>query len=152
MPRTALVPYGEAVTTPQVVFMRREGVGRNVLNKLFRTGELDSVVIGGRYRHVINASWHALLERRRLGVERPEHERQAAIEAYQRSLLLQGSRIAAKARSGWTGGNRPADPRQASTAEVPPLSLLPRPEPSPGHRKSSLSKRVSTTKDTAAVT
>jgi hypothetical protein len=147
-----LVAQG-AVTVPQRLLMQLETLSINMLTALYRAGEIDSVVIAGRQRRVIIGSYLALLKRRQLGVARPEAERVAAIEAYQRSLLTEGSTNAARARTGITPGTRAKGRRKAAALAVPRQNLFPRqPESRRRLRPSSASKSVVTEKDSVTTT
>jgi hypothetical protein len=108
---------------PQAVFRKVEHIGRNKLDGLFRTGEVDSVVIGERTRHVILGSWRAYVARQMAGTERDPVEKARAIEAYRASVQRsQGARATALARSGWgpdhgkRGGSKHLTSRGAAAA------------------------------------
>jgi hypothetical protein len=103
-----------AVTVPQRLLMRLENLSINMLVALYRSGELDSIVIAGRQRRVIIASYIAMLRRRQLGIARPEAERLAAVESYERSLLTEGAANAARARTGISREKRARGRRKAA--------------------------------------
>ena len=108
-----------AVTIPQQRLMALETISINVLIGLYRAGQIDSVVIGGRVRRVIIASYLAYLRRRQLGIARDEGERRAAVENYERSLTSKSAQNAARARRGITAASRkrpPSPVRQAVAA------------------------------------
>ena len=128
-----------AYSMPQAEFRRREGIGRNLLTHLFKTGELDSVVVGARLRHVILSSWVAYIDRRQRGMERDPDERAASIAAYAESVRLSsGGKGAAQARSGWLPGHgkQGASPRRAARLAVAERKT-PRPadKPKPARRR-----------------
>jgi hypothetical protein len=126
-----------AVTIPQRKLMQIEDLGINVLGRLFRTGEVDSLIIGGRERRAVISSYLDYVRRQQLGVPRPEAERLAAIDNYRRSLTTAGSLAAARARSGITSGTRAKAQRTRSRRAVARQTTSPQPEPSPKLRKSS---------------
>jgi hypothetical protein len=103
-----------AVTIPQRQFMKLEKIGINLLTGLYRTGEVDSVVVGERLRRVVIGSYFAYLRRRQLGIARDEAERQAAIQSYKQSLTTRGAAAAARARSGINRGTRARGKRKAA--------------------------------------
>jgi hypothetical protein len=113
---------------PQSEFRRREHIGRNLLDHLFKTGEVDSVVIGQRIRHIILPSWSDYVARRLAGIERDPAEKARAIEAYRASVARsKGGKATALARSGWgkdhgrAGGSKHVTSRAAAaTQRVPP--------------------------------
>lgn len=93
---------------------RRENIKPTLFNKLIRTGEIDSFVLGSRYRYVPLESWRAYLERCRRNESRDPVEKAAAAAAYRESCKLHGVQAAARARAGWTNpGVAPA--RRSST-------------------------------------
>jgi hypothetical protein len=94
------------VTIPQRRLMALELLSINVLIHLYQTGEIDTIVIGGRVRRVFIASYLAYLRRQQLGLPRDEGERLAAIESYERSLSTQGAVNAARARRVITAASR----------------------------------------------
>ena len=145
-----LVEQG-AVTVPQRLLMQLENLSINMLVGWYRSGELDSVVVGGRQRRVFLASYLALLRRRQLGVVRPEAERLAAIENYERSLLPEGSANAARARRGISPETRAKGRRKPVALKVPRRSLFPQPTPRGRARRSSPSKPVTVAKDSTTL-
>jgi hypothetical protein len=96
---TAAASYS-MVTAPVSLFIRLSGLGHNASYTLFEAGEVDTVVAGG-YRLVLMPSFHAYLERQRLGLDRDPVERATAVASYRRSLgISRGARNAARARAG----------------------------------------------------
>jgi hypothetical protein len=107
---------------PQVEFRRRENIGRNLLTSLFRKGEVESIVIGDKNRHVIMSSWRDYVARKLSGTERDPAEKQRAIEAYQASVARsKGARATALARSNWgpDHGKKGGSPHLASPRAAP---------------------------------
>jgi hypothetical protein len=120
---------------PQAEFRRRENLGRNLLDSLIRNGEVDSVVVGQRARHIILESWYAHLARRLAGTERDPVEKQRAIESYQASLAKStGAKATKLARSNWgadhgrKGGSPHLANRGAAAARTrsPPAAEAPK--------------------------
>ena len=132
----------EGITIPQRRLMELEDLSVNLLIGLYRNGEIDSVVIGGRLRRVVVASYLAYLRRRQLGLARDEGERQAAIQSYRQSLSSKGAENAARARAGISRGARARGPRKAAAPHEEQRRLAPR-----QHPKSSLNKSQSLTKE-----
>jgi hypothetical protein len=126
-----------ATTMPQRQLMRLEHLSINMLNVWYRTGELDSVVIGGRQRRVFIESYINLLWRRFHGLARPEAERLAAVEAYLRSLSNEGAANAARARTGISPETRARGRRKRAALAVPRQSAALPPKPRDRSRKSS---------------
>jgi hypothetical protein len=124
MPRTLpLTDTGySGYSMPQAEFRRRENLGRNLLDSLIKTGEVDTVVVGQRSRHVILESWHAYLARRLAGAERDPVDKQRAIASYRLSLeRSKGAKATRLARSGWgpDHGKRGGSPHLASPRAAP---------------------------------
>jgi hypothetical protein len=87
---------------PQVTFRKRANIGRNLTTALLVRGEIDSLVIGLRSRHIIWQSWLEYLQRQVGGVERDPEEKRRAAEGYRRSMeRSRGAQATALARSGW---------------------------------------------------
>jgi hypothetical protein len=89
-----------AVTIPQGALCERERISHSLLTSLFRDGEVDSAVIGGRFRHVIEQSWRDYVERKRLGLERDPAEKAAAAAAYRASVPPDRTLAASRAFAG----------------------------------------------------
>jgi hypothetical protein len=112
---------------------RREHVKPTLFNKLIRNGEIDSFVLGSRYRYVPLESWRAYLERRRRNESRDPVEKAAAAAAYRESCKLHGGQAAARARAGWTNpgvapARRPSTSHSASSRQTgsPPAAEAPK--------------------------
>jgi hypothetical protein len=118
MPQSVLeqLAAAGAVTIPQQQLMALERLSTNTLFPLYRAGEVDSVIIGGRVRRVFIASYLAYLRRRQLGIERDEGERRAAAESYERSLTARSAQNAARARRGITAASRQRSSRSRKIA------------------------------------
>jgi hypothetical protein len=129
------------VTIAQRKLMAMEGLSINMLISLYRSGELDTLVIGGRLRRIVLRSYVEYLQRQQRGLVRDESERRAAIENYRRSLSTQGAANAARARTGITMETRARGRRKAAALHEEPRRLAPR------HPKSSLNKSQSLTKE-----
>jgi hypothetical protein len=124
---------------PQVAFRQYANIGRNLLNSLIKNGDVDTVVVGERARHVIVQSWHDHLQRRLDGVERDPAERQRAIESYKRSLeRSKGAKATKLARSGWgpDHGKRGGSPHRANRG-APRVHRSPPPDTSASKTKPS---------------
>ena len=154
MPRIVAKPTYAAVTIPMRRLAEAEAVGHNVMWRLAATGEIDTIIIGGRYRHVLAASWDAYLERQRLGIERNPVERAAAAASYRQSLAGVGGRAAARARRGtkWGQALAAAGKPEESPGVLtdPPGRKLPRPA-QPRRRKVSPNTDHSSAKDTITI-
>jgi hypothetical protein len=111
----------QGFSMPQAEFRRRENIGRNLLTSLFKNGEIDSIVVGERSRHVIMESYYAYLGRQMAGTDRDPVEKQRAIEAYRISLeRSKGARATALARSAWgpDHGKRGGSPHLANKRTI----------------------------------
>jgi hypothetical protein len=97
MPPIALLDTALTATVERLI--AETGIKHNAWYDLFRGGDVDSLVVGGR-RLGVCQSVRDYIERQRLGLERDPAEKQAAAEAYARSLSHVGARGAAKARAG----------------------------------------------------
>jgi hypothetical protein len=154
MPRIVAKPTYAAVTIPARRLSEVEGVGRNTLWRLMSGGQLDSVIVGGKHRHVVVASWDDYLDRQRLGVERNPVQKAAAIASYRSSLAGVGGQAAARARRGTAWGRKlAAEAEGGSTLEVltdPPRSGHPRPA-QPRRRKVSSSTSPNVAEGTPAI-
>ena len=124
---------------PQVAFRQRVNIGRNLLARLLRDGEVDSLVIGLRARHVVWQSWLDYLDRAQRGVERDPGEKRLAAEGYRRSMeRSRGARATALARSNWgpdhgkKGGSPHLTSRRAASSQraSPPAVAAPKTKPS----------------------
>jgi hypothetical protein len=123
---------------------RRENVKPTLLNKLVKVGDLDSFVLGSRYRYVPLESWRAYIERCRRNESRDPVEKAAAARAYRESCKLRGGQAAARARSGWTDpGKAPArrqavsNPAGSRKRASPPSPAAEAPKTKPTSRRSS---------------
>jgi hypothetical protein len=96
-----------AVTAPQRQFCESEGVSLSLLTSLFASGEIDSVIIGGRFRHVILSSWNSYIRRKQLGLERDPTEREAAAARYRSSVQPYSTAAARRALAGKPKPGRP---------------------------------------------
>ena len=137
---------------PQTEFRRRENLGRNLLNSLFRNGEVDSVIIGDRARHVIMSSWFEYLARRLAGTERDPVEKQQAVENYRASVTRsKGAQATRLARSGWgpDHGKKGGSPHLTSPRVAPRQRASP---PAPKSPKKAPTRRRGTPKETTAHT
>jgi hypothetical protein len=83
-----------------------ENIGHNRLWRLVAGGELDSVLVGTRNRHIILESWIDFIERQKLGVPRNAVQKAAAIASYRSSLAAAGGTAAARARRGTAWGRK----------------------------------------------
>jgi hypothetical protein len=99
--------FGSAVTAPQRVHAQREGITLTLLTGLFAAGEVDSVVVGDRFRHVVVASWRDYVRRKQLGLERDPIEKKAAAEAYRASIKPASTAAALRALAGKPKPGRP---------------------------------------------
>jgi hypothetical protein len=139
-----------AVTAPQREFCKAEGISLSLLTALFAQGEVDSVVIGGRFRYVILASWAAYVRRRQLGLDRDPAERAAAAARYRDSVQPYSTDAARRALAGkpkpgrppgsGTRHRKPRHPRRASAQTAlaawkasPPTAAAPKSKPT-NHR------------------
>jgi hypothetical protein len=147
-PKVLAVADGyQGYSLPQSELRRREGVGRNLLDRLIKSGEVDSYVLGARIRHVIMASWYGYIARCQTGTERDPVDKQRAIEAYRTSVeRSKGARATKLARSGWgpdhgkRGGSKHLASRDAPSTRrpsppKPPASAAAAPKTSPGNRR-----------------
>jgi hypothetical protein len=115
------------VTCPLALFQRISGLGHNSVYRHLENGEYDSIIVGA-YRLIMLSTFHAFLERKRLGLERDPIERAAAIASFRTSLeTSRGAKAAARARGGRGRG-----------IQVPPAGKA---------RKTAVAQLVSTTKD-----
>jgi hypothetical protein len=141
---------GNAVTAPQRPFCNAEGVSLSLLTHLFAQGEVDSVVIGGRFRHVVLASWADYVRRRQLGLERDPAEREAAAARYRGSVQPYSTAAARRALAGKPKPGRPPGSgarhgrpnppgRAAAQAALPARRAPPPAEPAP--KKTSTTRR-----------
>jgi hypothetical protein len=146
MPQSVVEQLAAAgsITIPQKRLMALEGFSINVLTGLYRAGEIDSVVIGGRVRRVFIASYLGYLERKRLGLARDEGERLAAIENYQRSLTARSVLSAARARRSITAASRQRSSRTRHARAVTEIIA----KASPKRVKAATPKAAATAKDT----
>jgi hypothetical protein len=79
-----------------------ENIPFGVMQKLIRTGELDTFIMGDRYRYVVLSSWREYLERAQRGEQRDPAAKAAAVKAYRDSCRRSaGAASAARARTGW---------------------------------------------------
>jgi hypothetical protein len=116
----ATVPcFTNVVTAAQRPFCERHGISLSMLTRLFSEGEVDSVVIGGRFRHVILKSWYDYIERRRTGRQRDPVEKKAAALAYRASVPPAASAGARRAMAGKIQPGRPRGVRNRRTAPPP---------------------------------
>jgi hypothetical protein len=114
MPRIVAKASFVATTIPARRLSEVEGVGHNLLWRLMAGGELDSLIVGGKHRHVVIASWDTYLDRQRLGLARNPVEKAAAAASYKASLAGIGGTAAARLAVGRNGGRLwplPANPR-----------------------------------------
>jgi hypothetical protein len=88
---------------PQKALGRAQHVGVTLMNKLVRSGELDSFIFGRRFRYIVMSSWFDYVARCQAGgVQRDPVAQQAAVNAYNESKSRHaGADAAAKARAGW---------------------------------------------------
>jgi hypothetical protein len=96
----SVLDLGKAITAPQRALCDAEGVSLSLLTGLFASGDVDSVIIGGRFRHVILASWVDYVRRRQLGLERDPVEREAAAASYRNSVQPYSTAAARRALAG----------------------------------------------------
>jgi hypothetical protein len=136
---------------PQSELRRRERIGRNLLDRLLKEGEVDSYVLGLRIRHVILASWYAYIARCQAGTERDPVEKARTAEAYRLSVeRSKGARATALARSNWgpdhgkRGGSPHLTSRHAASSRrpSPPAAEAPKTKPS---KRRSIREETSTT-------
>jgi len=95
------------VTAPQRDFCKQEKLPLGRLTKLFEAGEVDSVVIGARVRHVILQSYIDYIERQQRGEERDPEERELAKRRYRASVSPEATAAAARALKGKAKPGRP---------------------------------------------
>jgi hypothetical protein len=95
------------VTAPQRDFCKQERLSLGRLTKLFEAGEVESVVIGGRFRHVIIASYIDYVARQLRGEQRDLEERELAKRRYRASVSPQATAAAARALAGKPKPGRP---------------------------------------------
>jgi hypothetical protein len=132
----------------QAELFRRENISKAIGRKLVVTGELDTFVMGDRYRFVVLTSYRDYVARQRAGgLPRDPAAKAAAIAAYESSRGHSGARLAATARTGWGTKHRAGrQPRSKATAEpAVQQSLFPQPRGRP--RQSSESKPAATSKE-----
>jgi hypothetical protein len=102
-----VLDFGSAVTAPQRPFCETQGISLSLLTNLFAQGEVDSVIIGGRFRHVVLPSWANYVRRRQLGLERDPAEREAAAKRYRDSVSPTATLAAKRALAGKPRPGRP---------------------------------------------
>jgi hypothetical protein len=109
---------------PQKALGREQRVGVTLMNKLVRTGEVDSFIFAARFRYIVMSSWYDYVARCQAGgVPRDPVAQQAAVDAYNESKSRHpGADAAAKARAGWKPDHGKLKPRQdgrkAATAKA----------------------------------
>jgi hypothetical protein len=107
---------------PQKALGREQHVGVTLMNKLVRTGEVDSFIFAERFRYIVMSSWHDYVARCQAGgVPRDPVAQQAAVDAYNQSKARHaGADAAAKARAGWkpNHGKEKPKPRRDGTARA----------------------------------
>lgn len=137
---------------PQSELRRRESVGRNLMDRLVKTGEVDSYILGFRIRYIVMASWYAYIARCQTGAGRDPVEKQRAAEAYRASVARsKGARATKLARSGWgpDHGKKGASRRLTSPAAPSTRSASPpaveAPKTNPSKRRGSRKESVATT-------
>jgi hypothetical protein len=127
-------------SVPQTMLRRDYGVGRNLLDRLAREGEIDTFILGSRIRHVVVQSWLDYLRRCEAGgLPREPAEKARATAAYRDSVAKSaGARATALARSGWgpNHGKRGGSPHLTSKV-VPPAQKSPLPRKRRSARTSS---------------
>lgn len=94
------VPGYQGYSLPQSELRRREHIGRNLLDRLVKSGEVDSYVLGARIRHVVMASWYAYIARCQAGgLPRDPVEKARAAETYKLSVARSIGAKATKTRA-----------------------------------------------------
>jgi hypothetical protein len=137
-------PGYNGYSLPQSELRRREGIGRNLLDRLLREGQIDSYILGARIRYIIMESWYSYIARCQTGTERDPVEKQRAVEAYRASVARsKGARATKLARSGWgpDHGKRGGSPHRANRGATrvrrsPPPPAAAAPKTVPGNRRS----------------
>jgi hypothetical protein len=132
MPATVL-DFGSAITAPQRPFCESQGISLSLLTALLRRGEVDSVIVGGRHRHVVLGSWREYIHRQLAGLRRDPAEREAAATRYRNSVspaatLAAKRALAAKPRPGRPPGSgkghgRPNPPARAAAPAALPARM-----------------------------
>jgi len=138
------VPGYQGYSLPQSELRRREHIGRNLLDRLVKSGEVDSYVLGARIRHVVMASWYAYIARCQAGgLPRDPVEKARAAETYKLSIARSiGAKATKLARSAWgpdhgkRGGSKHLSRKRApSTQRVsPPAAAAPKTSPGKARR------------------
>jgi hypothetical protein len=144
-------PGFSGYSIPQKVLCRQVHVGTTLMNKLIRTGEVDSYVLGSRIRHIVLESWCEYVGRCKAGgIPRDPAAKAAAAAAYKiSSQRSSGGKTAALARSGWTGDGRPGrSPNPESKSAARSGKASPPAEAAP--KKTSTSRRSVRTSETDA--
>jgi hypothetical protein len=152
-----VLDFGSAVTAPQRPFCETQGISLSLLTNLFAQGEVDSVIIGGRFRHVVLPSWANYVRRRQLGLERDPAEREAAAKRYRDSVsptatLAAKRALAGKPRPGRPPGSGTKHRRSNQSGPAAAQAAVParRPPPPPEvSSKSKPNKRRSVREDTS---
>jgi hypothetical protein len=111
-PQTAALVAPVTVTVQQTSAW--SNIQHNALYDAFGAGDVDTVLVGTR-RLVIWQSVLDYIERLRLGIERDPAEKQAAADAYARSLNGPTGRATAKARAGLVRKQQAVEQSRAST-------------------------------------
>ena len=113
---------------PQKALGREQHVGVTLMNRLVRTGEVDSFILGNRFRYIVMSSWFDYVARCQAGgVPRDPVAQQTAINAYRASTARHaGADAAAKARAGWgpdhgKESRKPRRDRRAQSSSSNPL-------------------------------
>jgi hypothetical protein len=99
--------FSKAVTAPQRAFCEAEGISLSLLTALLTQGEIDSVVVGNRFRFIVLASWADYVRRKQFGLERDPAEREAAAARYRASVRPYSSAAAQRALAGKPRPGRP---------------------------------------------
>jgi hypothetical protein len=138
----------------QAELFRRENISKAIGRKLVVTGELDTFVMGDRYRFVVLESYRDYVRRQRAGgLPRDPATKAAAITAYEASRGHAGARLAATARAGWGIKHRSGrQPRGKAAAEPAMQGSLSPQQKIRGRRQSSESKPPATLKDNVTIT
>ena len=149
-PTSAANPGYSGYSLPQSELRRREGIGRNLLDRLLREGDVDSYVLGRRIRYVVVTSWLSYIARCQSGTERDPVEKARAAEAYKLSVARsKGARATALARSGWTNQGKPAKPKKSANRGASPARSSSPPSAAEAPKKPSNNRR-SARKETSA--
>jgi hypothetical protein len=99
--------FGGAITAPQRPFCESQGISLSLLTTLLKDGEIDSLIIGGRHRHVVLQSWFDYIHRKQFGLERDAVEREAAAARYRNSVSPAATLAAKRALAGKPAPGRP---------------------------------------------